>query len=269
MKRPLLQVLNIFLSMMAYPAYSQDIIGIWKCTSSTDVVEGKTITDYMKGQYLTVNTDGTYTSTSEEMSNGTYTFHGNLFTAKNNKGATFKATVIVDGNHMSMQGTSSYGVEFSYVFERVEQIDIVGTWKCISSYDVVEGKTFTDYMKGHYLTVNADGTYTSTSEEMGNGIYTFQENQFTAKNNKGATFKATVSVDGNQMSMQGSSSYGAEFSYTFEKYGDKTGVRPILSENKADELYSLSGAKQKSLSKGVNIIRQNNGKVKKIMANKP
>ena len=266
MKKQLLLILIIFLPMMAHPVFSQDIIGIWKCTSSTDVVEGKTITDYMKGQYLTVNADGTYASTSEEMNNGTYTFQGNQFTIKNNKGATFKATVSVNGNQMSMQGTSSYGAEFSYVFERVEQIDFVGTWKCISSYDVVEGKAFTDYMKGQYLTVNADGTYASTSEEMNRGTYTFQGNQFTIKNNKGATFIATVSVDGNQMSMQGTSSYGAEFSYIFEKYGDKTGVRPILSENKTDELYSLSGVKQKTLSKGINIIRQNNGKVKKVMA---
>ena len=118
MKKQLLQILIIFLPMMAYPVFSQDIIGIWKCTSSTDVVEGKTITDYMKGLYLTVNTDGTYVSTSEEMNNGTYTFQGNLFTIKNNKGATFIATVSVDGNQMSMQGTSSYGAEFSYIFEK-------------------------------------------------------------------------------------------------------------------------------------------------------
>ena len=78
----------------------------------------------------------------------------------------------------------------------------LGTWKCINSIDIVEGEELIDYMKGQYLTANADGTYTSTSNEMGKGIYIVQGNSFVAQNESGATFTATISVAGNQMIME-------------------------------------------------------------------
>ena len=240
MKKFLLLTLVMLLPMIALPVRSQNIVGIWKCISSVDIVEGQTIYDYMKGQFLTVNADGTYISTSEYMGNGIYAIQGNQFAAQNSKGFSFTATYSVSGNKLTMEGGSSNDVYFSYIFERVEDINIVGTWKCISSVDVVEGKTINDYMKGQSLTVNADGTYTSTSEYMGNGTYSFQGNQFTAQSNLGAKFTAIVSVSGNQLTMQGTTSYSVEFYYIFEKSGGSSeevrkfetgGITYIINDN--------------------------------------
>ncbi len=193
------------------------LLGTWKCIMSIDIVEGEELIDYMKGQYLTANADGTYTSTSNEIGKGKYLVQGNSFVAQNESGSTFTATISISENQMRMEGTSSYGVSFTYYFVKVEEIDVLGTWKCISSSDVVDGKEITNYMKGQYLTANADGTYTSTSEEMGYGTYTLMGNTFTARNNLGATFTATVFVSGDQLTMEGYSSFGVSFKYIFER----------------------------------------------------
>ena len=111
----------ILLTMLVSPIMSQEILGTWKCIGSVDVVEGKKILDYMKGQYLTVNADGTYSSTSEEMGYGRFTLQGNSFTAKNNNGASFTATLSISGSQLTMVGTASYGASFSYVFEKLDE----------------------------------------------------------------------------------------------------------------------------------------------------
>ena len=119
MKKFLLLTLVMLLPMIALPVRSQNIVGIWKCISSVDIVEGQTIYDYMKGQFLTVNADGTYISTSEYMGNGIYAIQGNQFAAHNSKGFSFTATYSVSGNKLTMEGGSSNDVYFSYIFERV------------------------------------------------------------------------------------------------------------------------------------------------------
>ena len=194
-----------------------ELVGTWECVGSIDVVDGEMIIDYMKGKYLTVFADGTYTSTSNEMGTGTYLYQGNSFAAQNKSGATFIATISISDNQMIMEGTSSYGVRFTYYFEKAEKIDVVGAWKCISSTDIVDGQKIRDYMKGEYLIANADGTYTSTSKEMGAGSYSLVGNTFTARNNLGATFTATLSLSGDQLTMEGYSSYGVIFKYIFER----------------------------------------------------
>ena len=217
MKRVLFLFFAIIMPLMAISSDITTFLGTWKCISSIDIVEGKEISNYMKGHYLQVNADGTYTSTSEEMGKGIYIVQDNSFVAQNKNGATFTATISVAGNQMIMEGTSSYGVSFTYYFVKVEDIDVVGTWKCISSTDVVDGEKITNYMKGQYLTANSDGTYTSTSEEMGYGTYTLMGYTFVAKNNLGVSFTATVFVSGDQLTMEGSSSLGVSFQYIFER----------------------------------------------------
>ena len=217
MKRVFFLFFAIIMPLMAISSDITTFQGTWKCISSIDIVEGKEISNYMKGHYLQVNADGTYTSTSEEMGKGIYIVQDNCFVAQNESGATFTATISVAGNQLTMEGTSSYGVSFTYYFVKVEDIDVVGTWKCISSTDVVDGEKITNYMKGQYLTANSDGTYTSTSEEMGYGTYTLMGNTFVAKNNLGVSFTATVFVSGDQLTMEGSSSLGVSFQYIFER----------------------------------------------------
>ena len=102
MKKPLLSILLALISILACAETNiVDLLGTWKCISSKDVVEGEIIYDYMKGQLLTVKSDGTYTTTSEEMGRGTYTINGNVFKAQNTKGSRFEATVTLSNGHSS------------------------------------------------------------------------------------------------------------------------------------------------------------------------
>ena len=218
MKKQLIFLLMTFLTLfMSTEVYGQDYVGTWKCISSIDVQEGKSFTDYMKGQYLVVKADGTYSSTSDDIGSGSYTMQGDVFTAKNNHGVTITAVLSMSDGRLMMEGTTSGGVTFLYAFEKAEEMDFVGTWKCISSIDIQEGKSFTDYMKGQYLVVKADGTYSSTSDDIGSGSYTMQGDVFTAKNNHGVTITAVLSMSDGRLMMEGMTSGGVTFSYVFEK----------------------------------------------------
>ena len=94
----------------------------------------------------------------------------------------------------------------------------VGTWMCTSSTDTYEGKTYTGLLVGAQVTIKNDGTYTSTSSSIGKqGSYVMNGNTFTAKNSSGDTFVVKVSINGNTMTWQGTSSTGVSFHYVFAK----------------------------------------------------
>ena len=211
------RILLIIISLLIPLTYSlaQTYVGTWICISSVDVVEGETINNYMKGKSLTVKDDGTYTSTSDAMGNGMFIIQGNQFAVQNTDGNIFMGTISLNGNQLVMEGTSSYGVEFRYVFEKAEQENHVGLWICVSSVDGVNKE---NYMKGQSLTVNADGTFVSTSEKMGQGVYTIQGDVVTAKNVSGTTLSATVTFNKDRMTLYGFTSYGVEFYYMFWRY---------------------------------------------------
>ena len=256
MKRILLTIIWLLIPLTY--SLAQTYVGTWICISSVDVVEGETINNYMKGKSLTVKDDGTYTSTSDAMGNGMFIIQGNQFAVQNTDGNIFMGTISLNGNQLVMEGTSSYGVEFRYVFEKAEQENTtaqtyVGTWICISSVDVVNGETINNYMKGKSLTVKDDGTYTTTSDAMGNGIYTILGNQFVVQNTDGNIFMGTISLDGNQMVMEGQSSYGVEFRYVFEKT-EQVGIMGAKQSNNSNgEYYDLMGRKSLQLKKGIYI----------------
>ncbi len=100
------------------PIDIKQVVGSWRIISSTDVVNGKTLTDAMVGKVLTVNSDGTYSSNSVDMGNGTYTCNGNTIVCKNTSGVTITAKVSLSGNNLTMEGSTSKGVTFKYVFEK-------------------------------------------------------------------------------------------------------------------------------------------------------
>lgn len=94
-------------------------IGTWMCTQSTDTGQGQTYQGVMVGKEVTINANGTYTSTSLSIGyTGTYTVSGNRITAKSNNGETFVFTVSISGDRMVWDGTASNGVTFNYVFVR-------------------------------------------------------------------------------------------------------------------------------------------------------
>ena len=96
----------------------QEVVGIWTCTASTDKVDGKSITGYMVGESITINEDGTFSSTASSIGNGTWVLNGNKISAKNTSGDTFNATLRISGSTMKWDGTSSQGVSFNYTWKK-------------------------------------------------------------------------------------------------------------------------------------------------------
>ena len=81
-------------------------------------VDGKSITGYMVGESITISEDGKFSSTASSIGNGTWELNGNKMSAKNTYGDTFSATIVVSGNKMKWNGTSSLDVSFNYTWEK-------------------------------------------------------------------------------------------------------------------------------------------------------
>lgn len=96
----------------------QEVVGTWTCTASTDKVDGKPITGYMVGESITIIEDGKFSSTASSIGNGTWELNGNKISAKNTYGDTFSATIVVSGNTMKWNGSSSQGVSFNYTWKK-------------------------------------------------------------------------------------------------------------------------------------------------------
>ena len=99
--------------------FVKQAVGTWMCTESTDTQQnGASYSGLMIGKQVTINSDGTFTSTASTFGySGTYTISGNKITAKSSSG-TFVVTVSIAGDRMTWDGTASNGVQFKYVFVR-------------------------------------------------------------------------------------------------------------------------------------------------------
>ena len=96
----------------------QEVVGTWTCTASTDKVNGKPITGYMVGESITISEDGKFSSTASSIGNGTWELNGNKISAKNTYDNTFSSTIVVSGNTMKWDGSSSQGVSFNYTWKK-------------------------------------------------------------------------------------------------------------------------------------------------------
>ena len=93
--------------------------GTWMCTQSVDTQNGQAYQGLLVGKEITINPNGTYTSTASTFGySGTYTVNGNKITAHSDAGGTFLVNVTINGDRMTWDGTASNGVIFRYVFER-------------------------------------------------------------------------------------------------------------------------------------------------------
>ncbi len=96
----------------------QEVVGTWTCTASTDKVDGKSITGYMVGESIIITEEGKFYSTTSSIGNGTWELIGNKISAKNTYGDTFSITIVVSGNKMKWNGSSSQGVSFNYTWKK-------------------------------------------------------------------------------------------------------------------------------------------------------
>ena len=142
--------------------------GTWMCTQSVDAMNGQSLQGLMVGKEITINPNGTYTSTAPTFGySGTYTVSGNKITAHSDAGSKFLINVSISGDRMTWEGTASNGVSFRYIFERESNVvpsekaftkEIIAgdfQWKVNSvsikrgaSSIITEGKTIRFYENG-------------------------------------------------------------------------------------------------------------------------
>ena len=97
--------------------------GTWMCTQSVDAMNGQSLQGLMVGKEITINPNGTYTSTAPTFGySGTYTVSGNKITAHSDAGGTFIINVSISGDRMTWDGTANNGVSFRYIFERESNV---------------------------------------------------------------------------------------------------------------------------------------------------
>ena len=136
-----LKILSIMLSILIIPLMvscgdndekdgspsGDDLIikasGTWMCTQSVDTQNGQSYQGLMVGKEITINPNGTYTSTAPTFGySGTYTVSGNKITAHSDAGGTFIINVSISGDRMTWDGTANNGVSFRYIFERESNV---------------------------------------------------------------------------------------------------------------------------------------------------
>ena len=80
----------------------------------------------------------------------------------------------------------------------------------------------TGYMVGESITISEDGKFSSTASSIGNGTWELNGNKMSAKNTHGDTFSATLTVKGNTMTWNGTSSQGVSLNYTWQQEASST-----------------------------------------------
>lgn len=95
--------------------------------------------------------------------------------------------------------------------------EVAGTWTCTASTDKVNGQSITGYMVGKSITINEDGKFSCNASTIGNGTWVLNGNTISAKNTAGDTFTIILSVSGNTMKWNGTSSQNVSFNYTWKK----------------------------------------------------
>ena len=189
-------------------------IGTWMCIQSTDSQLGQSYQGLMVGKEVTINANGTYTSTAPSFGyTGNYSVNGNKITAKSNNGSTFVVTVSIIGDVMTWDGTASNGVTFKYVFQREsgnssqvqgfteEMVAGDCEWK-LASFNVLRGGN-SHLQYGRVIHFRTDGTCQGfhsmeTAWRITNGrIETYYK-----ETNEPIYVYTLLSVDGDQISVR-------------------------------------------------------------------
>ena len=110
----ILAMLVVSVTVMLFTSCSSDDDG----NGSKDINVQESITGYMVDESITITEDGKFSSTARSIGYGTWELNGNKMSAKNTYGDTFSATVVVSGNKMKWNGTSSLDVSFNYTWKR-------------------------------------------------------------------------------------------------------------------------------------------------------
>ena len=121
---------------------------------------------------------------------------------------------------MAMTSCSKDDENETTVVDNLSQV--VGTWICTASSDswtTEKGSgSGENLLVGQTLTIKSDGTYSSSSYDFGrSGTWNVQGGNFSASSSSGRVMSGTISLDGGQMRLKGSTTDGYKFDYKFSK----------------------------------------------------
>ena len=119
-----------------------------------------------------------------------------------------------------MKGSGN-GWTFEYKLKKNsnnDSVSLIGTWKCTSSTTTFHGGTYTDVLKGETMTINYDGTFTSTTSYIGkSGTWSKNGNTLYVKSTDGGNITLDFTLSLTTLVVKGSNDAGETFDCTFTK----------------------------------------------------
>ena len=250
------------------PMFASQIVGKWELLWATPYSSyGMT--------HIEFKADGSFRYTSIEDPNceehGVYKIEdGILYQMFSNEDDWELSRIkYVDSNYLKLIKLTDDGLEeideLYFLKDNVSDywLEIAGTWLGAFPYKLGY-KTINRYKQWIF---NPDGTGSLTERIDDNNITT--EDSFRYK-----VTESTITIDWGDGSpdiydymISGVTLTLTRYDKTWNYYwqGETTSIRSIVSENVIEDIYSLSGTKLKSPSKGINIIKLKDGTTKKVL----
>lgn len=93
------------------------LVGVWKCTSSISTYKGGTYTDVLKGESLTINSDGTFKSTTSYIGkSGTWSQKDNTLYVSSADGGNITLDFTLSATTLTVKGSNDSGESFDCTF---------------------------------------------------------------------------------------------------------------------------------------------------------
>ena len=241
-----------------------EFVGVWKFLWSTP------FSSFIMTQ-VEFKSDGTFSYTSTDDANyeehGVYKIEGDILYQKFSNEDDWELSRIksVDSNYLKLIDLSDDGLrelrELDFLRNSVDNynLSLIGTWLGNFPYNAknrYKQWTFNSDGTG-YLTEWHDDSDKKTKEMF---KYTVSGASITIDWGDGSPEEYEYSISGVTLTLS-----RFEISRNYYWQGEVTGIRSVVSMNLTDRIYSLSGAKQNTPSKGINIIKMKNGTTKKVL----
>lgn len=93
------------------------LVGVWKCTSSTSTYKGGTYADVLKGETLTIYSNGTFNSTTSWIGkSGTWSQKDNILYVSSPDGGNITLEFTLSSTTLKVKGTNDAGESFDCTF---------------------------------------------------------------------------------------------------------------------------------------------------------
>ena len=198
----------------------EELLGSWVIIDGYETDGSQKVTSSV-GYTVTLNANGTgeigpaSIKWSRSGNRFTYSYSSSYYTS-----SVFSGKFSYSNGTLTMTGTGN-GWTFEYKLRKTGDYispTLVGIWKCTSSTSTYKGNTYTDVLKGETLTINSDGTFTSTTSYIGkSGTWSQKDNTLYVSSNDGGNIVLDFTLSASKLDVRGSNDSGETFNCTFTK----------------------------------------------------